>query len=529
MIRELPVVEPAPNMVALALPSFARVTRNLSFVLLCISALAYLAWLRSSSMGLPISDFSAYWAAGQLWLQGGDPYGVGIWNVEQTLPGFNPSHIELLPFVGPPLSLPLWGALGKIPYTGAALAWGVLLVGCVAVLIILPARLAARRIRRSDAVSLLLLAVSSGPFITGVSSGQAALPAVAAVVVAVYSASRRRWIPVAFATIVAGLLKPNDALVLMSTLREAMAFFVVASSAIVSGLANVAIVHGIHPLIAYIGVVRSQDAAERTFAFQFAPAAIAYGFGMSREAAGVLGAVLAALAVTATVAAIRVTRASLVDGVALACALFPFVPPYEHEPDTVLALLPALLVVFRARGRTWALGAIGTVLLFMNPFALTQGWPGTIFAAAMATIAALQFATLAPQACRSVRFAPLTVVPLVLFLGVLAPPHRLPIWPPAVPARVVVTAGASPSAIWNAELTALQLNTQRPWVSLLRLLTLSGCACIGIAMARTAAIAPRHLSSKASRWRTSATMFSVAQRSRSLMGPTRDTPSAVKR
>jgi hypothetical protein len=134
----------------------------------------------------------------------------------------------LLPFVGPPLSLPLWGELAKIPYAMAALVWGVMLVGCVATLIILSARLAERRIQRNDAASLILLAVSSAPLITGVSSGQAALPAIAAVVAAVFFASRRRWILMAFATIVAGLLKPNDALVLVATLREAMAFFVVA-------------------------------------------------------------------------------------------------------------------------------------------------------------------------------------------------------------------------------------------------------------------------------------------------------------
>jgi hypothetical protein len=244
-------------------------------------------------------------------------------------------------------------------------------------------------------------------------------------------------------------------------------------------------------LLAYFGVVMNQDNAERTFAFQFAPGAIAYGFGMSRKAAGELGIVLAGLAVAAVVAAIRWRRGGLTDSVALACALFPFVPPYEHEPDTALALLPALLVVFRARGRTWALGATGMVLLFMNPFALTQGRPGTAFAASMAAIAALQLATLAPQGCGRVRFVPLAVVPLVLSLGVLAPPNRLPIWPPALPERVVVTAGASPSAIWNAELTALQLNTQRPWVSLLRLLTLSGCACIGIAMLQTTVLSVR--------------------------------------
>jgi hypothetical protein len=480
-------VEQAQHVVAPASPSFARVARYGGCVLVFIAALAYLAWLPSSTMGLPISDFSAYWAAGRTWLHGGDPYGVGIWNIEQTLPGFNPSRVELLPFVGPPLSLPLWAAFSAIPYAGAAFAWSVVLVGCVAVMIVLCARLAERRLGRSDAASLLLLAVSSGPIVTGISAGQAALPAVAAVVVAVFCAARRRWISMAVATFVAGLLKPNDALVLIATFGELMALYSVGGSAIVSGFANVSITHGFRGIMAYAGVIMNQNAAERTFLFQFAPASIAYGFGLARQAAVDFGAVLTALAIVTIVAAIRWTRANLVDAAAIACTVFPFIPPYEHEPDTVIALLPALLVVFGARGWTWALGATGTVLLFMNPFALTQGWPGTTFAVTMAAVAALQLAALAPLECRPVRYIPLAVVPLVLFLGFLAPPNRLSIWPAPPAARVIVKPGASPSAIWNAELVALQLDTQRPWVSLLRLLTLGGCACIGAAMVRTAA------------------------------------------
>jgi hypothetical protein len=461
-------------------------------VLVIISALAYLAWLPSSTMGLPISDFSAYWAAGGTWLHGGDPYGVGIWNIEQTLPGFNPSRVELLPFVGPPLSLPLWAAFSAIPYVCAVLVWSAVLIGSVAVMIVLSARLAERRIGRGDAASLLLLAVSSGPIVTGISAGQAALPAVAAVVVAVFCAARRRWVSMAIATFIAGLLKPNDALVIIATFGELMALYSVGASAIVSGLANLSITHGFRGIMGYFGVITNQDAAERAFLFQFAPASIAYGFGLALQAAIDFGAVLSALAIVAIVAAIRWTRANLVDAAAIACAIFPFIPPYEHEPDTVIALLPALLIVFRARGWTWALGATGTVLLFINPFALTQGWPGTTFAVTMAAIAALQLAALAPPECRPVRFVPLAVVPLVFFLGLLAPPNRLSIWPAPPPARVVVMPGASPSAIWNAELAALQLNTQRPWVSLLRLLTLGGCACIGAAMVRIATVAPKN-------------------------------------
>jgi hypothetical protein len=491
------VVEPARYVAALASPSLAHVARCCGFLLLCVSALAYIAWLASNSLGPPMADFADYYAAGQTWSHGGDPYGVGIWNIEQTLPGFDSSRIELLPFVGPPLSLPLWAAFGALPFAGAAIAWGVVLVASAVAIMVLPARLAEYRIRPGDIPSLLLLVVSSGPIVTGISAGQAALPAVAAVIVVVWCAARRRWILMAAAAIVAGLLKPNDALVIVATLREAVALCVAAGSAIVSGLANLQIAHGLHRLIAYLGVIANQGEAERTFTNQLAPTSIAYGFGMTRQAAGEFGTVLSVLAAGTVVAAVRATRADLTDGAAISCAMLPFVLPYEHVPDMAVVLLPALLVVFRARGRTWALGATGTVLLFINPFALTQGWPGTTFAVTMAAVAALQLAALAPPVCKPVRFVPLAIAPLVLVLGLFAPAERLPIWPGEPGPRVVVTPGASPSAIWNAELVALQLDTQRPWVSLVRLLTLAGCACIGIAMVRTAVERSAHSASRA--------------------------------
>ena len=92
--------------------SFLRVAHYGGCVLLAISAFAYLLWIPVGPIGPPLIDFSAYYAAGRYWSHGGDPYGVGIWSIEKTLPGFDPSRLELLPFVGPPLSLLLWAAFG---------------------------------------------------------------------------------------------------------------------------------------------------------------------------------------------------------------------------------------------------------------------------------------------------------------------------------------------------------------------------------------------------------------------------------
>jgi hypothetical protein len=209
---------------------------------------------------------------------------------------------------------------------------------------------------------------------------------------------------------------------------------------------------------------------------------------MIPQAAELLGTLLALVTIGTTVVAIRVTRANVVDGAAIACAAFPFILPFEHEPDMVIALLPALLIAFRARGWTWAIGAAGLVLLSTNPFALTQGWPGILFASAMAAVAALQLAALAPPACRAVRFVPLAVAPFMLAIGLFAPASRLPLWPATVPDHIVVAPGASASAVWQAELVASRLENQGAWVSGLRLLTLCGSAAISFAMIRTAAM-----------------------------------------
>jgi hypothetical protein len=360
------------------------------------------------------------------------------------------------------------------------------IIAAAAVLLILPARLAKRRIRRADGVSLILFGVSAGPLVTGASVGQAALPAVAAVGVAILCAARRRWFPMILATILAGLLKPNDALALAATAREVAALGALTLSAIVSAIANVPLAHGVHGIIAYLNVLLGQGESERVYAYQFSLTAIAFGFGMSLPAAQTLGTVVSIVAIGAIVVAVRVTRAGIAEGALIACAALPFILPFEHEPDMVIALLPALVLAFRATGWAWVVGAAGTVLLCIDPFALTQGWPGLLFAVAMAAIASLQLAAFAPPAFARLRFIPLGVVPLILAIGLFAPSQHLPLWPATLPDHGAPAAGASASSVWHDELASMGLEDRNPWVSVLRLLTLCGCGCIGVAMVRTA-------------------------------------------
>ncbi len=480
------VVERNANVMRRA-PSLSWIAHVSTCVLLLIAAVAYFCWLPLSPTGPPLTDFSAYYAAGRYWLMGGDPYGLGIWSIEKTLPGFHPSRFEMLPFVGPPLSLPLWAAFGALPYLVAGIAWGVVIIAAAAALVIIPARLAHRRIRRTDAISLLVIAVCAGPLVTGASVGQAALPAAAAVGAAILCAVRRQWLYMVLATIVAGLLKPNDALALAALARDAATLGTLAASIVVSGVANLPFANGVHGIVAYASVVLGQGESERTYAYQFSVTAIGFGFGMAPSVARTFGTVVSVVAIGAIVVALSVTRASIADGALIACATLPFVLPFEHEPDMVVALVPALVVAFRATGWAWALGAAGTVLLCIDPFALTQGWPGLLFSIAMATIASLQLAALAPAAVGRLRFVPLVVAPLILAIGLFAPPQHLPLWPATLPDHRAPAPGATASSVWHDELVAMGLESPNAWVSVLRLFTLCGCGCIGVAMLRTAA------------------------------------------
>jgi len=468
---------------AASLPWIAHIS---SCALLLVSAVAYFCWLPLGPTGPLLTDFSAYYAAGRYWLLGGDPYGLGIWSIEQTLPGFHASRFEMLPFVGPPLSLPLWAAFGAFPYLIAAVAWGIIVIAAAAALLIIPARLVHRRIRRTDAISLIVIAVSTGPLVTGVCVGQAAVPAAAAVGAAILCATRRQWLPMALATIVAGLLKPNDALALVAMAREAAALVALGASIIVSGVATLPFANGVHGIVAYANVLLAQGESERTYAYQFSVTAIAFGFGMAQSVARTFGTVVSIVAIGATIVVLRVTRASLADGALIACAALPFVLPFEHEPDMVIVLVPAFVVAFRATGWAWALGSAGTVLLCIDPFALTQGAPGLLFSVAMAAIAALQLAALAPTAVGRLRLLPLAVAPLILAIGLFAPSQHLPLWPATLPDHRVLAAGATASSVWHDELVAMGLEDPNAWVSVLRLLTLCGCGCIGVAMVHTA-------------------------------------------
>jgi hypothetical protein len=459
-------------------------------------AIGYFTWLPLKISGPPMGDFSAYYSAGRVWLSGGDPYSTDIWNVERTLPGAHPEHKALLPFVGPPLGLPIWAAFSLLPYRIATAVWGVALACCIVVLIAVPARLAGRRLRAADVVTLVVFSAACGPFIDSLTLGQAALPAAASLDIAILCAARRRWIGAAAGAFCVVLFKPNLVFVLLATVRSVAAVIAYASAALVSVAGNVLFTRGVHGLLDYLAILPQQTAAERFYAYQFTPTAIAFGFGLGAHRSIEIGTVVAVVASIAVIAAIVFSRATLVDSAAIACAGLLFILPYEHDVDFVIVLFPALLVLFRARGATWLTGALGLALVSIEWFSLAQGRAGLIFALAMASVIPLEIAALAPAIPWKLRLTPLLLAPFVLALGLAGPRERIPIWPEALPRHFEAAPGASPNDTWRSELVASELETERPWASLLRLMTLSGTVLVGIAMSissRRTPIAPNAL------------------------------------
>jgi hypothetical protein len=435
-----------------------------------------------------MTDFAAYYAAGVTWAHGGDPYGPGIWLVEKLLPGANPSRQELLPYVGPPLGLPLWAALAMLAYVPAVVVWGIFLAVCLVVLTIVPARLAGRRLDAADGIALLLLACASGPFIDGISLGQAAVPASTGIALAMLCMARGRAAGMGVAAFGAALFKPNLAFALVASLRSRTAALALVVAGLLSVLGNVALAGGVRGTAHYLHLLPAMAASERFYAYQFTPTSIVFGFGATERTATLAGTAIAAAAIVLVALAIRWSRASLVDGVAIACAALPFVIPYVHEPDFLVVYIPAFLVLYRSRGTTWVVGVLGLVLLSVDVFALAQGRAGLAFSLVTATVAGLEAAALARGRGipRVVRLAPLAAIALVLGIGLAAPNAHLAMWPQGLPPNFHAPENASASAVWNDELIATGLIGHLVWPAFLRTLTLASCALVAIAMAFTA-------------------------------------------
>jgi hypothetical protein len=424
------------------------------------------------ALGPSLRDFEAYYAAGATWAHGADPYGIAIWQAEKTLPGVDAWRFEVLPFVGPPATLPLWAAFSFMPYSIAANLWRVLLFASLFALLWILAPLANLHRTPTSLLALAIAALAFGPITADLALGQLALPVALALLVAFAAngaLARACAAAVAFA-------QPNLALALAGGLPRRKTALPIIAGAAAFALVCFGIVRG-PGMLNYIRVLQEHGYAERFSAIQLTPGAIAYGFGASEYAAALAGVLIAAAGVIAWLSCARAARDPLMLFCA-ASALVPFVVPFFHEHDLAIVFAPAVLLVLRTSGKASRVALGGALLCATNWLALAQSPDSTVqtlllvaaFAAALVTLKQdFGFRTLA---------IPGAVLILIAAAGFAAHAHVLPVWPDAMAVLPAGIRHASIAALWRAEQTATGLFARDALWAMLRCASLAGCALL---------------------------------------------------
>jgi len=452
-------------------------------------ALAVLAFRPHPTHGPALRDFEAYYGAGAAWNADEDPYGVAIWTHEQTLPGVDPRREGLLPFVNPPLLLPVLGALARLPFGIASAFWETLLILALAALLIAAASIANLG-ERTAWFALVPLALAFGPVSSDLALGQLALVAVAAATLGAWSLAKDRAFAGGAGAFVAAI-QPALALPLAAFARTWRAVHALLAAAAVFALAWVAIA-ALSPAAAplrYFALLGAHDAAERFALIQYAPSAIAYGLGANPAIASAIGLLCTLLALNAWWFATARLRLGPLASFLLACALLPFAVPFFHEHDFALLLVPALYAARRATtppSRALAVG--GALLCAIDWLGLAQRPDGTLqslllaaaFVAALiaAGAARLDRATLLACGCVSAGLAA---------AALFAQGHPAPVWPDAMRLPLSIAPGASPADIWHAEQAAAHMFDVDAFRAWLRAMPLLGCGAIAWATVRPTA------------------------------------------
>ncbi len=465
------------------MPIVLSVRTALLAVAFAFVAIALVALRPHSTPGPALRDFEAYYSAGVTWSSGGNPYGRGIWATERRVPGVSGSREEVLPFVGPPQTLPLWALFARLPYAQAAQAWSVCLGAALLALIWFSLRGAGAAPAGPVALAAIALAIGFGPVTSNLALGQVALLALAGAALAANFATSTGY------TAVGGTLaafQPNVALALLSqaTQRRTVlglaiaAFFTYAVGALARG--------PVWP-VEYLRLLAAHHGAEGLTAIQHTPAAIAFGFGASPALGTALGAAIAVLTVAGAVALCRMIPEPFAR-FAACCALVPFVATFFHEHDFVVAYVPAIWCALRSRGAIRAVALTGTLFAAIDWFGLAQRPDGLAQSAALAWAAALAFLSMRADVELDAKISiALAVVAIAFGAGaVLALSHPAPVWPDTL------TSFHAPPALSVAQVWALEQRraglAAPSWAwSLLRLMPLAGCALLAFATVRTSA------------------------------------------
>ena len=422
-------------------------------------------------------DFEAYYAAGATWNAGGDPYSRMIWQVERTIDGVDTTHEEMLPFVGPPASLPLWSLFARLPHPIALRVWSTLLSAAFLTLIA-----SALRLARAPRDPLLYLscagfAFASGPIISDIALGQVALLSAAMLALAQVAYRARSRIGAIGTTLVAAI-QPNLALVLVARMRSRFDIACASSAACAFLAIGFGAATGFGGWSAYLARLRAHGSAERFITIQHTPSAIAYAFGLSEAAATAIGLGIALAAIAFTVFAIVRLRLGATAATLLSIALLPLAIPFFHEHDFVITLVPAIVLAMCARGRIQLLAGVGTALVMVDWFGFAQRENAHAQIITLALAMALGFAGIALANDDKRRFAFSSVLTILIAAAIIVPiarAHVAPTWPDTLPPGYRGAVGADASAVWGDEQHAAGLDRREPTWAALRLFPLIGC------------------------------------------------------
>ena len=435
-------------------------------------------------------DFEAYYSAGAVRNAGGDPYGREIWNVERTIPEVDPSHDEMLPYVGPAAALPFWSLVARLPFAVARAVWESLLALAVAGIVASSLLIAGGRITPLRAVTALALAGSSGPVVSGFTLGQAALIGSCATIAAFAALERRsQWaIPAAFVA----AIQPNLALPLAMRAFDRRSFVRLACAAVAFLAVTFAAGGGPAGFVAYVRLLRLHDAAERYITIQHTLPALAAAFGASHASADAIGAAGSVLALALAVTIAVRLRAHPAIVACVGVALLPIAVPFFHEHDFAIDLLPVLVLMQRSDARTRALTGIAAVMTLVDWFGLAQRPQATLQLGCLAIAVAAACASLSARDDgsaldeRIAYLAPLaTALLLVAACVPLAHAFAAPTWPETLGPYHAPSAAAI-STVWSEEGRRSGLEAVVPAWSMLRAIPLLGALVLAFASARLA-------------------------------------------
>jgi len=423
-------------------------------------------------------DFESYYAAGQTWAAHRDPYSTDIWKFEQTIPGVEAAHGELLPFVGPAAFLPLWALLAMLSFPLAALFWGTVLVASAAAVLV-------AILRSTNALSMGALLAGAcifagfGPFTSDLALGQAALLSFAACVGATIWFDRFAVLGGVWSFFAA--LQPNIALALFSQVGKRRTWAPLLG-AVVLFLALSAGASGFHGFLSYFTKLIAHGQAERFVLIQITPAAIGYGLGLPVFAAGFIGSIATLAAAIVALGVLRSPYIKQLWKLAILCTLLPFALPFFHEHDFVIVLLAALLCAVLAENGNWTLAATGTLLCAVDWLGLAQRPDGLMQSFLLAAALLLGLFAIAEQPARRL-LLPSGVLLVLLAAGTLVQHHRAPVWPNDM--HGVAAMSGRTAEIWHSELERTGQFARDPFWAAMRLLTLCGTALVAWASIST--------------------------------------------